>query len=150
MTTTTDPTAAAEPGPGTGADARTAIRMFGFDCVVLRAVPRPDRGEQANVGAVLYCQEAGFLGAALHVDADRLRALDPDIDLELLTAALDAIRDVCAGAPCAGEAGAANLRNRFGWLSAPRSTVLQPGPIHGGLTADPAAELERLLDRMVR
>jgi hypothetical protein len=149
MTTTTGPTAAAEPGPATGA-AEAVTRMFGFDCVVLRAVPRPERGEQANVGAVLYCQEAGFLGAALHVDADRLRALDPEVDIVLLTAALDAIRDVCAGAPCTGEAGRASLRNRFGWLSAPRSTVVQPGPIHGGLTADPAAELERLMDRMVR
>ena len=134
----------------TRATTAAGVRLLGYDCVVLRAVPRPDRGEQVNVGAVLYCQEADFLGAAVHLDPARLRALDPDIDLELLTAALDAIRDVCAGAPCAGEAGAANLRNRFGWLSAPRSTVLQPGPIHGGLTADPAAELERLLDRMVR
>lgn len=129
---------------------RTQTRLLGYDCVVLRAVPRPDRGEQVNVGAVLYCQEAGFLGAAVHVDAARLRALDPAVDVELLTAALDGIRDVCAGKPCAGDAGAANLRARFGWLSAPRSTVLQPGPIHGGLTADPAAELERLMDRMVR
>jgi len=124
--------------------------LWGFDCVVLRAVPRPDRGELVNVGAVLYCQEADFLGAAVHVDAARLRALDPAVDVELLTAALDGIRDVCAGEPCAGEAGTSNLRTRFGWLSAPRSTVLQPGPIHGGLTADPAAELERLMDRMVR
>ncbi|MBR7832639.1 DUF3037 domain-containing protein [Actinospica durhamensis] len=130
--------------------AKAAVRLLGYDCVVLRAVPRPERGEQVNVGAVLYCQEADFLGAAVYLDPARLRALDPDVDLELLSAALDGIRDVCAGAPCAGEAGAANLRNRFGWLSAPRSTVLQPGPIHGGLTADPGAELERLMNRMVR
>jgi len=128
----------------------TTRRLLGYDCVVLRAVPRPERGEQVNVGAVLYCQEAAFLGAAVDVDADRVRALDPDVDIDLLTAALESIRDVCAGAPCAGEAGTANLRTRFGWLSAPRSTVLQPGPIHGGLTADPAAELERLMVRMVR
>lgn len=128
----------------------TTPRLLGYDCVVLRAVPRPDRGEQVNVGAVLYCQEADYLGAAVHVDAARLRALDADVDLDLVTAALDGIRDVCAGAPCAGDAGAANLRTRFGWLSAPRSTVIQPGPIHGGLTADPVAELERLMDRMVR
>jgi hypothetical protein len=128
----------------------SASRMLGYDCVVLRAVPRPERGEQVNVGAVLYCQEAAFLGAAVHVDAARLRALDPCVDIDLLTAALRGIRDVCAGEECAGEAGAANLRMRFGWLSAPRSTVIQPGPIHGGLTLDPAAELERLMDRMVR
>jgi len=128
----------------------TTPRLLGYDCVVLRAVPRPDRGEQVNVGAVLYCQEADYLGAAVHVDAARLRALDADVDLDLVTAALDGIRDVCAGAPCAGDAGTANLRTRFGWLSAPRSTVIQPGPIHGGLTADPVAELERLMDRMVR
>lgn len=129
---------------------KTTPRLIGYDCVILRAVPRPERGEQVNVGAVLYCQEADFLGAAVHIDAERLRALDPGVDIELLTAALDGIRDVCAGAPCAGEAGTTNLRARFGWLSAPRSTVLQPGPIHGGLTADPAAELERLMDHMVR
>jgi hypothetical protein len=127
-----------------------APRLFGYDCVVLRAVPRPERGEQVNVGAVLYCQEADYLGAAVHVDAERLRALDAGVDLELVAAALEGIRDVCAGAPCAGEAGTASLRTRFGWLSAPRSTVIQPGPIHGGLTADPAGELERLMDRMVR
>jgi hypothetical protein len=128
----------------------TAARLLGYDSVILRAVPRPDRGEQVNVGAVLYCQEADFLGAAFHVDAERLRALDPEVDIELLTAALDGIRDVCAGAPCAGEAGTSSLRTRFGWLSAPRSTVIQPSPIHGGLTVDPAADLERLMDRMVR
>jgi hypothetical protein len=123
---------------------------LGFDYALLCAVPRVDRGERVNVGALLYCKAADFLGAAAHVDVERLRALDPDIDIEFVTSALDAIRSVCAGDPAAGRAAAGTLRARFGWLTAPRSTVIQTSSVHGGLTADPAAELDRLMDRLVR
>ncbi|WP_433349890.1 DUF3037 domain-containing protein [Micromonospora sp. CA-111912] len=126
------------------------IPALGFDYALLRAVPRVDRGEQVNVGALLYCPGADFLGAAVHVDVERLRALDPDVDVDMVSAALDAIRAVCAGDPGAGRIAAGTRRARFGWLTAPRSTVIQTSPVHGGLTTDPAAELKRLMGRLVR
>jgi hypothetical protein len=122
----------------------------GFDYALLCAVPRVDRGERVNVGVLLYCQTADFLGAAVHLDVERLRVLDSRVDVEMVRAALAAVRAVCDGDPAAGPAAAGTARARFGWLTAPRSTVIQAGPVHGGLTADPAAELERLMDRLVR
>ena len=121
-----------------------------FEYAVLRAVPRVDRGERVNVGVVVYCQGADYLGAAAHVDPDRLRLLDPRVDVDAVRAALDGICAVCEGSPDAGRAAEGPIRARFGQLTAPRSTVVQPGPVHGGLTGDPAAELERLLTRLVR
>jgi len=122
----------------------------GFEHVLLRVVPRADRGESMNVGVVLHSQAADFLGAAVDVDRDRLRVLDASFDLGAVCAALDVIQAVCAGDPAAGRAAAGTPGERFRWLAAPRSTVVQPGPIHGGVTDDPAAELARLLDRLVR
>ena len=121
-----------------------------FEYAVVRAVPRTDRGELINVGVVLYCQDADFLGCATHLDADRLRCLDPQIDLTAVESAVDAVRAVCSGAAAGGRAAAGSRRERFGWLTAPRSTVVQPGPVHSGMTDDPAAHLERLLRRLVR
>jgi len=125
-------------------------RRVAFEYAVLRAVPRVDRGECINVGVVLYCQARDFLGAAVHLDERRLLALDPEADVVAVTAALDGVRTVCRGGAPAGPAAAASPRARFGWLTAPRSTVVQAGPVHGGLTADPVADLERLLARLVR
>jgi Protein of unknown function (DUF3037) len=135
-------------GPG-GAGPATAGRDP-FEYAVLRAVPRVDRGECVNVGVVLYCQARDFLGCAVQLDADRVRALDPRADLAAIEAALLAVRTVCAGGNAAGRAAVEPLRARFGWLTAPRSTVVQAGPVHSGLTSDPAADLERLLTRLVR
>lgn len=123
---------------------------MGFQYVVLRCVPRVDREEFVNVGVVLYCQQADFLGCASAVDAARLAALAPGVDVAAVRSALAAAAAVCDGDDSAGEAGRAPLGTRFGFLSAPRSTVVQPGPVHGGLTGDPAAELELLVDRLVR
>jgi hypothetical protein len=124
--------------------------MMPFEYAVLRAVPRVDRGECVNIGVLLYCQGADYLGAGVHVDAQRLRLLDPEVDVDAVRAALDGICAVCAGSPDAGPAAHGPARARFGQLTAPRSTVVQPGPVHGGLTGDPAAELERLVTRLVR
>jgi Protein of unknown function (DUF3037) len=121
-----------------------------FEYAVLRAMPRIDRGECVNVGVVLYCRDSDFLGAAVHLDAAKLRLLDPEVDVESIEEALDGVRAVCAGNPDAGRAGQGSPRARFGWLTAPRSTVVQPGPVHGGMTSDPDAELTRLLDLLVR
>ena len=123
---------------------------MGFQYVVLRCVPRVDREEFVNVGVVLYCHEADFLAAASYVDEPRVRALAAEVDVEAVRSALRAADAVCRGDASTGAAGRAPLGTRFGFLSAPRSTVVQPGPIHGGLTRDPAAELKRLLTRLVR
>ncbi len=108
-----------------------------------------ERGEFINAGVVLYCRADRFLGARVHLDPVRLQALDPDADLEAVRAHLEAVRSVCAGGPEAGSVGQLPLGERFGWLVAPRSTVVQPSPVHTGLTDDAEAELERLLSRMV-
>jgi hypothetical protein len=120
-----------------------------FEYAVLRVVPRVERGEFINAGVVLYCQADSFLDARVYLDSDRLMALDPGTDLEAVRAHLEAVRSVCAGGPEAGSVGRLPLGERFGWLVAPRSTVVQPSPVHTGLTDDPEAELERLLSRMV-
>ena len=120
-----------------------------FEYAVLRVVPRVERGEFINAGVVLYCQADGFLGARVHLDPDRLNSLDPHADLEAVRAHLESVRSVCAGGAEAGSVGQLPLGERFGWLVAPRSTVVQPSPVHTGLTEDPEAELERLLSRMV-
>ncbi|MCU1594347.1 MAG: hypothetical protein JWO12_1739 [Frankiales bacterium] len=112
-----------------------------FEYALLQAVPRVQRGESINVGIVLYSQDLDFLDARVHVDAARLRCLDQDIDVEAVREMLDAVCRACRGE---GPAGATPLRQRFGWLTAPRSTVVRTGPIHTGKTDDPAADLLRL------
>ena len=121
-----------------------------FQYVVLRCVPRVDREEFVNVGVVLYCEEAGFLAAAGQVDRDRLAALSVEVDVEAVRSALRSVEAVCRADASAGAAGEAAMGTRFGFLKAPRSTVVQPGPVHGGTTEDPARELDHLLDRLVR
>ncbi|MFW5474162.1 DUF3037 domain-containing protein [Knoellia sp. CPCC 206450] len=121
-----------------------------YQYVVLRCVPRVDRGECLNVGVVLYSQSAGFLRAACHVDEDRLRAFAPDVDVDAVRASLAVVDDVCAGTGGGGRPTLSTPGKRFGWLSAPRSTVIQPSGVHGGTTEDPEGELQALLDRLVR
>jgi hypothetical protein len=121
-----------------------------FEYSVLRVVPRVDRGELINAGVVLYCRPLGFLGIRVDLDASRLLALDPAADVPGIERALDAVAAVCERVPAAGPAGQQDIGRRFRWLTAPRSTVVQPGPVHTGLTDDPAAELDRLLAVLVR
>jgi hypothetical protein len=125
------------------------MNTLAYQYVVLRCVPRVEREEFVNVGVVLYCQASDFLDVRWSVDRDRLRALDPELDLDQVCEALEFVAGVCAGDERRGTAAKQPLGTRFGFLMAPRSTVLQPGPVHGGVTADPAAELERLLGRLV-
>ena len=120
-----------------------------FEYAILRVVPRVERGECINAGVVLYCQAEKFLDARVHLDAKRLSALDPGADLQAVWRHLEAVRLVCAGRQEAGAVGRLSARERFGWLVAPRSTVVQPSTVHTGLTDDPAAELERLLRSVV-
>ncbi|ANP53752.1 hypothetical protein J2Z21_007960 [Streptomyces griseochromogenes] len=121
-----------------------------FEYALLRVVPRVERGECINAGVVLYCRAQGYVGARTHLDEARLLALDPEADAAGVRAALGAIERHCAGGEQAGQAARDDAGRRFRWLIAPRSTVVQPGPVHTGLTIDPAAETDRLLDLLVR
>ncbi|MEU6733664.1 DUF3037 domain-containing protein [Streptomyces physcomitrii] len=121
-----------------------------FEYALLRVVPRIERGEQINAGVLVYCRGASFVGARTHLDTDRLRALDPEADVPGIRAALHAVEGVCRGGEEAGQAARDEAGRRFRWLVAPRSTVVQPGPVHTGLTRDPAAEADRLLALLVR
>ena len=125
------------------------MTRHGYQYVVLRCVPRVEREEFLNVGLVLYSQGADFLEAAYRVDEARLRAFAPQVSVEDVDQALETICQVCRGVTGGGLPTLGGLGRRFGWLSAPRSTVVQPGPVHGGLTEDPAAELAELLRRLV-
>ncbi|MEU5400822.1 DUF3037 domain-containing protein [Streptomyces sp. NPDC005963] len=121
-----------------------------FEYALLRVVPRVERGECFNAGVVVYCRARSFVSARTHLDETKLRALDPAADVTGVRAALRAVEYVCCGGDIAGQAAVDDVGRRFRWLIAPRSTVVQPGPVHTGLTADPAVEVERLLTLLVR
>ncbi len=126
-----------------------AATQHAYQFVVLRCVPRVDREEFVNVGVVLYCQATDFLEVAWQVDRERLAAFAPRLDLDQVCEALGFVEGVCAGDERGGAAGQEPLGQRFGFLKAPRSTVLQPGPVHGGVTRDPARQLEHLVEKLV-
>jgi hypothetical protein len=121
-----------------------------YDYAIIRVVPRVDRGELINVGVILSCPAVDFLEARIELDAARLLALDPSIDVEATREHLDIIPRVCRGGAEAGEIGALPQRSRFHWLVSPRSTIIQMSPVHTGRTSDPHKALERLLETMVR
>jgi hypothetical protein len=120
--------------------------MDPFEYAVIRVIPSIERGELINAGVVLYCQKRQFLGARTRLDEARLLALAPSIDVAAVAAVVDAWQHTCVGEGVTKEM---KLGERFRWLTAPRSTIVQPGPVHTGLTADPKAELERLLTVLV-
>lgn len=120
-----------------------------FEYAAIRVVPRVERGEFLNVGAVLLCRQRRFLGARIALDEARLLALAPQIDLHAIAAQLEHIPIICAGGAAAGPIGELPPYERFRWLVAPRSTVIQPAPVHVGLCDDPAAALERIFGQLV-
>ncbi|MEU3188260.1 DUF3037 domain-containing protein [Streptomyces sp. NPDC006923] len=120
-----------------------------YEYALLRVVPRMERGECMNAGVLVYCRARSYVAARTHLDESRLKALDPHADIAGVRAALRAVESVCCGGDGAGQAAGDDPGRRFRWLIAPRSTVVQPGPVHTGLTADPKAEAERLLDLLV-
>ncbi|MFI9106398.1 DUF3037 domain-containing protein [Streptomyces fildesensis] len=121
-----------------------------FEYALVRVVPRIERGEMINAGVLVYCRAQSFVGARIHLDEARLRCLDERVDVEGVRAALRGYEGVCEGGERAGQAAGDDPGRRFRWLTAPRSTMVQPGPIHTGLTADPEAEVDRLLGLLVR
>ena len=123
--------------------------LHSFDYSIVRVVPRVERGECINVGIVLFCRTRRFLGARLALDRARLAALDPACDPDEVQGHLDVIPLVAGGGPAAGPIGALPLAERFHWLVAPRSTIIQPSPAHSGLCTDPAATLDRLFAELV-
>lgn len=123
--------------------------LLAYQYVVLRCVPRVDREEFVNVGVVLYCQATDVLDVAWRVDRERLAALHPGLDVDQVCDALAFVEGVCAGDERGGAAAGHPIGQRFGFLKAPKSTVIQPGPVHGGLTEDAHAELRRLRDHLV-
>jgi Protein of unknown function (DUF3037) len=123
---------------------------YTYDYAIIRVVPRVERGELINVGVILSCPAVDFLEARIELDASRLLALDPTVDVEVALANLDIIPLVCRGGAGAGAIGELPQRNRFHWLVSPRSTIIQCSPVHTGRTDDPGRALERLLETMVR
>ena len=121
-----------------------------FQYAIVRVVPDVERGECVNAGVVLFCRGLRFLAARVALDEARLRALSPAVDLAAVRGHLDALCRVAAGDPAAGPMAALPPSERFHWLVAPSSTVIQCSPVHTGLTGDPAEELERLVARLVR
>lgn len=120
-----------------------------FAYALLRVVPSVERGECVNVGVALYCRRDGFLELRTHLDAARLAALAPGLDPEPLRSRLDALRLVVAGDGAAGPLAALEPSERFGWLVAPSSTIIQPSEVHTGMTDDPRATLDRLFYALV-
>jgi len=121
-----------------------------YDYAIIRVVPRVDRGELINVGVILSCPALDFLEARIELDAARLRALDPSVDVDATLANLEMIPRVCRGGADAGPIGEMPQRSRFHWLVSPRSTIIQLSAVHTGRTSDPGKALERLLETMVR
>jgi hypothetical protein len=123
---------------------------YNYDYAIVRVVPKVDREEFVNVGVIVSCPERNFLEARIELDERRLSALDPTLDIESTRAHLASIPAICAGGQQAGPIGDLTPRQRFDWLIAPRSTIIQTSAAHTGTCEDPAAALEHLLDTMVR
>jgi NAD(P)H-dependent FMN reductase len=121
-----------------------------YSYTIVRVVPRVEREEFVNVGVIVSCPERGFLEARIGLDEQRVKALDVSLDIDFLQRHLAAIVTVCAGEKQAGPIGQLSQRERFYWLSAPRSTVIQVSPVHTGVCRDPAAALMHLFDTTVR
>ena len=121
-----------------------------YDYAVVRVVPRPEREEFVNVGVIVSCPALKFLQACIELDEARLRALDPDADLDLLLAHLGGIARVCSGGADAGPIGRLGQRERFHWLVAPRSAMIQTSAVHTGHCVAPAQALDHLVRTMVR
>ena len=121
-----------------------------YDYAVVRVVPRVERGEFVNAGIILSCDVERILQASIDLDERALLSLDPQVDLDLVRSTLATIPTICVGGEAAGDIGKLSARERFHWLVAPRSTIVQTSPVHTGQCADIAAALAHLMQSMVR
>lgn len=121
-----------------------------YEYAVVRVVPHEARGEFINAGVILYCADKKFLSARISFDPNRLRALAPNADFAHAEKHLAAIPKICAGGKEAGELGTLSLAERFRWLTSPRNTLIQTSPVHTGLSENPQATLDHLLETLVR
>lgn len=121
-----------------------------FQYAILRVIPRVERGESLNAGVVLFSRRHRFLAARTELDAAALAALSPGCDPAEVRTHLETLERVAAGDPAGGPIAALEPSERFHWLTAPSSTIVQASPVHTGLTADPGAELDRLFATLVR
>ncbi|HTR95897.1 MAG TPA: DUF3037 domain-containing protein [Trebonia sp.] len=117
-----------------------------FEYALIRVVPRIERGESVNAGVIVYSKTYKFLKTRIELNEARLTALDPSADIGAVKAALRAFERACSEGPLAEQ----TLGERFRWLTAPRSAIVQPGPVHAGVTSDPAADLDRLFNTLVK
>jgi Protein of unknown function (DUF3037) len=124
--------------------------LYTYDYAIIRVVPKVEREEFVNVGVIVSCPAKGFLEARIELDEQRLRALDATLDIESIRPHLASITAICAGGVQAGPIGQLSPRERFHWLTALRSTIIQTSSVHTGHTSDPASILEHLLDSSVR
>jgi hypothetical protein len=120
-----------------------------FSYAIVRVVPHVERGEGFNAGVVLFCRQLGFLAARVALDERRLAALAPEVSPDTIRPLLDGIVRVAEGSPAAGPIAALPPSDRFGWLVAPASTIIQPSPVHTGLCVDPQATLDDLFAELV-
>ena len=120
-----------------------------FDYAVIRVVPRVEREEFVNAGVILFCLEQKFLEARIQLDESRLKALWPDIDIDLVRQHLEAFPNICKGDPSSGPIAKLSQRERFHWLVAPRSTMIQVSPVHSGLCENPENAMERLVRELL-
>lgn len=116
-----------------------------FEYAPIRVVPRVERGEFINAGVIVYSKRHRYLEAKIALDEPRLSALSPNTDIEAVRAGLAAFEKACTDGPLAERP----LGERFRWLTAPRSAIVQPGPVHSGITDNPAAQLDHLFSRLV-
>ena len=121
-----------------------------YDYSVVRVVPDVARGEFLNAGVVLFAKTQHALLSRLELDEERLRALAPDADVDAIRSHLESIERICAGGEAAGPHAHLSASERFHWLTAPRSTVIQLSPVHSGICDDPALEADRLFTRLVK
>jgi hypothetical protein len=121
-----------------------------FDYAVIRVVPRVERQEFINAGVVVFCLEQRYLDARIHLDEARLISLWPDVDVPLVREHLEAFPRICAGDPAAGPIALLTQRERFHWLTSPRSTIIQPSPVHTGICDETGQLLDRLASQFLR
>jgi hypothetical protein len=138
------------PDPRDATEAAPAADRQPFEYAIVRVVPRVERGEGFNAGIVLMCRPLRFLGARVELDEGLLVAMSPDCDPEIVRSHLVAIESIAAGQADAGPIAALSMPERFHWLVAPSSTIIQAGEVHTGLTADPGATLDHLFRTLVR